>query len=551
MFRMSRPMASVTRARARATDSSPRSSTSAVRAVRVAALVVWCGVAAPLHAYTDAPITVVVRPFLDIDTPFTLCGEERLFTWNASFVHQTIVDEIRARARERSTTPLDVLMTHGEGTLTGTDLERCRWNKTRFLIQVTYFGIHEDALADGAVVDDRAIADIFRVRNALFDRWWEASRAEDIVRAPSDFYEWEGERTEGMPLDTFLAKESRILPWMSALGRRFVTPPAYGVDDDTRAAESALHHLLRMRTPLSSLAPVSALFHAEREGVREAMACLAESVREPACSVNLWRSASSCAAAQGLPAHGDVLTLLGLFSSQEAFLLRDLRVWIDENLPRERATHVLSVFADGARVYYRAQALAHACGPDALYPEEDTLRRRRDRSTKAYHSYAMAWSAYRLRAQGFSDDDARTVPPTVGRSYKEKAFVLGAVYNFVVGIPLERGATADVGPVTDAQTRGARLGSLLFDADMRRGHATSAVVITTVDEPLALLPRVVDYRYAVDDGRTLEVTVADGPFRRERVVRVPLTDDQQRELRRRGHALPRVRVTRTGLTVEG
>ena len=503
-----------------------------------------------VDAYDDGALTRVVRPFLSIEQPFRLCGEERLFTWNMSFVHRAIVDEIRAHAIADRTTPLEVLSTLYEGALTGTALERCRWNKTRFLIQVAYFALYEDVLAPGEIVDDDAIGRVLAVRNALFDRWWEASAREDIVRAPSDFYEWEGEDLRGLSLDAYLAKESRILPWMSALGRRFVTPPAYGRDDDDDEAESAVHHLLRMRSPLSSLAPALAMRESARPPVQRAMACLANGVRAPVCDVNLWNVASTCAEDAGLHAHGDVLLLLGLFSSQEAFHLRDLRAYVDANLEPDDARARTRVFVDGARVYYRSQALAHACGVDAVLPSFDGLGARRRRSAKAYHAYSMAFSAYRLRSLGFDDETARSVPPAIGRSYKEKAVILGFVYDVVTGIPLERGATEDFAPVVDTQARGARLGSALFDADARAGRREKARVIMVHEVELGFAPRVMGYRWD-ERSEGLIVVVESGVFRGEREIRVPLDASAREAMVEVGHGFPRIRVMEKGLSVEG
>lgn len=503
-----------------------------------------------VDSYDDGAVTHLVRPFLSIEQPFALCGTQRLFTWNVSFVHRAIVDEIREQARLRRVSPLEVLAEEGEGSLQGTALERCRWNKTRFLIQVAYFGLYEDVLAAGEIVDDDAIGRVLAARNALFDRWWEASAQEDIVRAPSDFYEWEGEDLRGLSEDAFLAKESRILPWMSALGRRFVTPPAYGVDDDEAEAESALHHLLRMRSPLSSLAPALALRTSARPEMQRAMRCLADGVHVPTCDVNLFDLASTCAQQAGLATHGDVLVLLGLFSSQEAFHLRDLRAYIDANLDEDDARARTRVFVDGARVYYRSQSLAHACGVDAVLPRFDSLGAGRRRSPKAYHAYSMAFAAYRLRALGFDATTAETVPPAIGRSYKEKAALLGLIYDVVTGIPIDRGATEDFAPVVDTQARGARLGSALFDADVRAGRRAPPRVLTMHEVDLGLSPRVV--RYAFDETRgSLVVTVASGVLRSERMVHVPLDAATRDAIVDGGHAFPRVRVVERGLSIEG
>lgn len=412
----------------------------------------------PSRASSQGILAKAIRPLLDFPEPFPLCGGDRLVTRNISFVYSDLIAELRNAARQQQRPLLEVLQNYGE---VGADLEQlelCRWNKFRLLLQVSYFGIYAD-LADGSVTPQFVTA-VLALRDELFTAWSTASQSSVVSHRPSNFFEWSAASISGEPLDVFLSRESEILPWMSYLGRNLILPPRYRGDDDAAAADATLRRWLRMRTPLSSIWATLALQEAQKPEVARTVLCIRDKVRRMSCSDNLYRIARDCA---GTGSAELPLKALGVFSSQEAFLLRDLGAWIKHNMALPRRRQVLSVLSAGAEVYYRSQSIADRCGKAALYPAG--LHLGEDTSAKVYHFYATAHNAYKLKQVSFPRRIATRVPTATGRLYKGGAFALGSVYNLVVGLPASAGATGDLPQVLKAQRLGAEFGVASYRRD--------------------------------------------------------------------------------------
>jgi len=498
---------------------------------------------APAVATVDGLLARGIRPLLGFPSPFPLCGDERLITRNISFVYPDLIEELQTAARAAGRAPLEILADYGEqADSSPRALELCRWNKFRLLLQVSYFGIYQDLSTAEQVADQAFVATALALRARLFRSWSDLDRELLLAGERTGFHEWSLEAHAGEPLARFLERESKILPWMSGLARTFVVPPRHGRRDVDASAEATLQTWLRMRTPLSSIWPELALQEAQRPQVAAAMRCLRDRSAAMACDVNLYQIAAECSGGQGaeLP-----LKLLGLFSAQEAFLLRDLGAWLQQNLPAQNRDRVLQVLRDGAEVYYRLPEIELRCGRSSLFPAGVAQP---GGSAKSYHFYATALSSYKLRQVSFPREVAISAPTRTAANYKRWAFALGLVYNLVVGLPADAGSTGDVADVLALQSGGASFGAARCDRDRRAGHV-AAPHVRARSAPLRRLPLTARYVEGwhwdpSEPGRLLvDLVEVDLPLPRRRVVPIDLPPEAHAELRSAGFALPRVIMT--------
>ncbi len=177
--------------------------------------------------------------------------------------------------------------------------------------------------------------------------------------------------------------------------------------------------------------------------------CMLNSL-DDASGENIWMLFKQCSQSEKI-----VLFILGVYSSQRMYLIRDFKEQLFKNISFDKYAQASELINITSELYFKMETYGHEFGKNTLYPTQYSASAK---SFKPYHFYSVAFIAMYLKHREYSNDIIRKVSTHYAKKYKQNIEKIGILYNILLLQPLRKGTVGDVKQVLLEQNLGASFG---------------------------------------------------------------------------------------------
>lgn len=308
---------------------------------------------------------------------------------------------------------------------------KCSWNK---FIATDFIFYHEQS---HSLFKKHNKVAFLKLRDELFVSWQNALNREIVKSQP------QAEKLDIMKIKHiphgygFFAKLTKLIN---------IKPK--GSSPSQLALRSA-HNLLSGKTVFNALFSEKAKEHFLDQEVLQQSQCVLDKIKTLQ-GQNIWSEALQC-----VPQPSNLLLILGVYSSQRMYLIRDFKKSFfrylndSENLVASKLMDITS------EVYFRLETYGNEYGAKTLYPPQLSSQ---VHSFKPYHFYSVAFIAQVLAKQGYEEKTIIHAATYYSRKYKKNIRNIGFFYNVLLMQSLNRGTVSDYKIVLREQKLGASFG---------------------------------------------------------------------------------------------
>lgn len=388
-----------------------------------------------------------------------LCGnQKRIFSLDFIRIYKTQVKKLKyINKKEPSLSLFDVFLRLDEKTRKklekGSVNELCLWNRFIFIDFTYYFGLWEEWNYSGH--DKNIFLNKFlNTRDKFYDDWLSSLQ----YKENQDFSEWghKKDKLENLSLNDFIEMGSDqfgLYEWVSSF---FNSVPRKNSKKKKKQAKRFVYDLVRPKSPFNSIMTEKAYSLIKDLEIRQATACMSQYIDEKNCQENIWDIALYCNSDNKQKA----LAILGVLASQRMTLLRDLKAWMEYNLPLGEYLYFFETLKSSSSLHFKINTFGEKCGGKQLIPR--TIQTNHSLSTKPYHFWSVAFISQSLTAKGFAKEIVLKESVALANKYKSFIRLPGLYFNMRLGRPLKDGTVGDYKDVLKEQELGANWGFELF-----------------------------------------------------------------------------------------
>ncbi len=325
------------------------------------------------------------------------------------------------------------------------NVEECAWNRFIFLDFVLYFGQLHNYYSD---LSSEENIELLKLRDHFYTRWM--ATLEYGVK--TGLAERENEELAGLSVAQFLDRGSKQFSFLEKISSMLNRPPKTDHKKEEKRVQRMVYDHTQARTPFSTLFPIFSLEKGMKPRVQQAISCTTKALENYSCQKSLSTVVNSCT-------QGDSylnLIILGVFSSQRMYLIRDFKGYLEQNLTEEEFSPLFEALKNSSKIYFQLETLATVCGTDSVYPTP--TEKKDSRSAKAYHFWSVAYISYYLTVAGFPKEIVLEEATRTAKKYKSFIRIPGVYYNLWLGLKLNSNTVGDYKQVLSEQAEGALFG---------------------------------------------------------------------------------------------
>tara|TARA_B110000046_G_scaffold146662_1_gene154025 strand:+ start:3979 stop:4869 length:891 start_codon:yes stop_codon:yes gene_type:complete len=281
---------------------------------------------------------------------------------------------------------------------------------------------------------------LLKLRDFLYHEWLDTIE----YQVPNGYHEWEGKDVVGESLSVFQQRGSKKFALIELMLKRFNSKPS-----KRNPARLFAYDFLDARTPFSSIMTATSFELIERIEGRQAIDSFYENLKNPRSHQNLW----SLALESSEQNHERALSILSTVAAQRIYLIRDYKVWMENNLDSLEYDLQMQSLKLGSQAYFNIETAAFSMPLSWNYPN-DVL----GNSAKSYHFYTTAMLSYQLAKQGYDKETCIKEATRAGKNYKRGIQIPGLVHNIWLKNKLNAGTVGDYRQVIHEQILGAEWG---------------------------------------------------------------------------------------------
>jgi hypothetical protein len=181
----------------------------------------------------------------------------------------------------------------------------------------------------------------------------------------------------------------------------------------------------------------------------ETSKCISETIKR-STGQNIWSEIQICNSSKQV-----IMDVLGVFSSQRMYLIRDFKTVMYKNLNDTQYEQFSELLDVTSTIYFQLETYGNKYGHVNLYPLEYADR---VYSQKPYHFYSVGFIAMKLKNLGYSDEIIQKSAVQYARRYKVNIKRIGVIYNLLLVQNLNKGTVGDYDNVIKEQDLGATFG---------------------------------------------------------------------------------------------
>lgn len=318
--------------------------------------------------------------------------------------------------------------------------EICLHNRFLFTDFILYFDLEKRYARYSTLGFSAFEKRLMSMRDSLYTAWLSQIK----IGQETGYHEWETHDVKGLSLREFQNLGSQKFSIMERIIKRVTIQPS-----NRNQARKMVNQYLDARTPFSAIMSANCFDLVSHEEGRNAIHQLYSNLLNPGMSKNLWDLTLESAV-------GDTnlaLQLLSSVSAQRMYIIRDYKVWMEQNLDSNTYAQYMEAFKVASAIYFKIETDANSRQIGWNYPFNA-----KGKSPKSYHFYTTAMLAYQLAKAGFDQEKCIKESTRPGKKYKRAILIPGLVHNFWLRTKLKSSTVGDYRQVIKEQAMGARWG---------------------------------------------------------------------------------------------
>jgi hypothetical protein len=309
--------------------------------------------------------------------------------------------------------------------------EKCEWNK---FILTDFVFYHEQA---ESFFGEHKKLPFLELRDLFLTNW--------LKELEIDTQKLEKAREPKLLSE--IEHESQEFDFLNYITSFFNSSPAK--DEKNSEALSDVYNLLEGKSVFNAIFSSYAKDRFLSTELLATSKCISNTIQS-STGQNIWNEIQICADSKQ-----EIMDVLGVFSSQRIYLIRDFKKVMFQNLSDSQYSVVSEILDVTSKIYFQLETYGNKYGHTKLYPTEFESK---VYSQKPYHFYSVGFIAMKLNEFGYSEDVIKQVAVTYAKKYKINIKRIGVIYNILLVQNPNKGTVGDYDNVIKEQDLGAIFG---------------------------------------------------------------------------------------------